>query len=770
MQQQQQQQMQMRAASVGLIGANTVNTNATNSANKKGINPSVQPLPPQKKSLFSFGRKKNDTPQPQQQQSQQSQNNANQLQQQQFDNQQQQPQSRTQKRLSTENKRLSRDLEKRLSADPTGFTLASKRASLEIKLQDGMIIVDEEDRNRLLRKSNAASNLSQQQSGQNLPLVSGNGRVITQVEPPQQLISGNYRVPVPGFGSAPPPQQRPPTGLVSNAAPAGVLPNNSFQGPPRQGSLAASNGAVSINLSQRPPPPIFNQQPPQSTMPGQQSRPYYGQGAQQQQPIGLAPSGGGMQLPAIPRSSPMMMDQLQSQTWLNGPDSQKSDQIVPAVSNGAIVISSIPPNGAPGAGIFAQQADAQGTAKPSQPGTIKEEEQFSSEEEGASGEEDSDDESVASFMTFDDETEDNTEYNAIVDYDMLDMIMGGSTDYDAPMPRVKHSRKVVFEQQVKAQSLVRVLNIGSGTSGEGGDTETDTELERDDDDEEDDDEDYDDEDEYDEDEDVWDESPPSPIVEVVSMLPLRANPLLLEEVPEITPRGVSLPAASLAPDDIMGGATPMQPLPLPPDVLLPPQEPLPSVVDSGSNTGFFAEITSPSSFGESPASSTLAAQLPSSTTAGSSQDSSRKKVRHVQLQTRGATMKHESVMTDLSGAEISGFSGGLSQTSGGENNAGGGLSEEEKERIVNMEEELQFLRAQNQALRDDITQIQVEGAARQYKLDEANAKYDRLSGQGAKKIKELLAEKEVMEVEMASLREQVVGLERLIEKWTTEDN
>ncbi|KAJ3394206.1 hypothetical protein HDU84_009526 [Entophlyctis sp. JEL0112] len=614
------------------------------------INQLGQLQPSQKKGLFAFGRKKED---PVLQVSVLGSHRQFTLSQPQSSIPPSQPQdmNRSQKRMSSDNKRSSVEkrlsgYEKRLSADPTGFA-TSKRASLELKLHDGMIIVDEEDRNRLLRKNSTSSQKDNQSQYARMPVSSASPN-----QTPSQLAKlQQYETmlqPSPQKQSQP--QLRPPTNLPRVQLNGSQTP--SFQGPPRQGSL--NNSTLIQRGSPQIPPQQYSQQSSQLLSGQPLGKPAFAQG-----PL------------MINRSSPIMTEQLQSHIWVNGSErTGKADQFDPIALNNDV---------RPGVEVSATEDD-----------------QFS---EVVDDESESDEESAGSFLSFDDETEDNTEYNAIVDYDLLDTIMGGSTDYDAPMPRASHSRKVVFNTLVKAQSLVRAGNDGDPAPNF--DPDTDTELEPGDDD-------ADDEDDEDE---VWNDSPPSPVVEVVNMLPLQIGPGVAAEIPpEITPRGVSLKLNNSS--------------------------------SSPSGTG-----TDPST-GNHQESSAIMQRIPETP-----------KKRHVQIQTRAAIMRHEFTMTDLSIGDIDETQ--LRQPSAQLD--GNGM-------MARVEEELQFLRSQNQMLQDTITQMQADAAEKQVRMEEATAKFERLSGQATKKIKELVADRKVLEIEIEGLKEQVTGLEALVEKWTLEDS
>ncbi|KAJ3069974.1 hypothetical protein HDU98_006967 [Podochytrium sp. JEL0797] len=770
--------------------------------------PKTQPqAPPPKRGLFGLGRRKDEAPPSQQQQ----------------------------KRLSVEKRQ---SIEKRLSNMNPDQPHVNKRASLEIKLHDGLIVVDEEERNRINKKAN-----QQQQQVFNHPIVNhfqhqsptraafGNSpagpmsqqqqqydprvqRPPTQPQYPQQHAFGG-NTGGPAFGGPQYQQRPPPPGMGMGVGPSapirpGMSPqpvgmgggpmagsggSMAFQGPPRQGSLnnVPAGQPQQQQQFQRPTPPgQFQQQQPiyaplmngpnapltpssstsgssfssqfpgmttastqQSSMPG--SRPLYNTpngtnpGGPPNQPQNqlLMPAG----LPSIPRQSPMMLDHLQSQTW----DSQKYNTTAPPLSQQQQ--QQPPPQ--------QQVAPTNMGMPPAKHPPVIPEEQFVPTNDADANEEyydddDSDDESAASFISFDEETEDNTEYNAIVDYDLLDVIMGGSTDYEAPMPRVSHGRKIVFNSMVKAQSFVRVLKDGEVGSGGVGDPDGATEMEEEE-----------EEEEYDDEESEVDESPPSPVVEVVSLVPLRPADLEGEPVqPEITPRGVSLKMAAgagggefVAADSVASVSPPVS------------VDPVESVVEVSTKSIGTGEVESPL---VDDAAMLLLPPAPSQ-----QPQPARKKVRHVLIQTRGATLKHQQTMTELTMAteSLDNEFNLLSELPGGSGGGGGGSSskpvtldsamvtdpEEVDPRIPELEAETVFLQAQNEALREQLGQMQAMEEARRVERQTEKDQFDRLSAAAMKKIQELMVERKMMEVEVDGLRRQVGGLEELVGRWTMDE-
>ncbi|KAI9342831.1 hypothetical protein BDR26DRAFT_858837 [Obelidium mucronatum] len=751
-----------------------------------------------------------------------------------------QPQVQMQMQMQppNENRQQKRhSVEKRMSLEAKRSSI-DKRASLEIKLHDGMIVVDEEERNRLQRKNTVTGVINHpqvqnhfQSPPRSVSSPTGGFMPVGFPQQPQQqqfdprMMRPPTQQPMqpmqPGNQFQRPMDMGPPQGM-QNVSPQfhqmgpGMInppvPGMPFQGPPRQGSLTSP----SQPQFQRPPPPqqigtsqqpqfptpsmMMNMPPPSpsQSFPGsnqfqpmmQGSRPMYSgsippplqnQSLQQQQtgpqPLGVPGQG----LPNIGRHSPMILDALQSQTWANGPDSNK-----PPPPNTYAPVAAPPPINNSTPLIPASSVGPTPPASLKHPATIQEEDsQFTPVNENDEYYDDDDDnESAGSFLSFDEETEDNTEYNAIVDYDLLDMIMGGSTDYDAPMPRATHERRVIFNQVVKAQSLVRVLKEGEIVSpaGAGGDPDGDTEFEETESEVEDEDDlEYVDESE----EEEYDESPPSPVMEVLNVLPLR--PADLEGAqeptppPEITPRGVSL---KMNPDGTVAQESSPQKIPAALAAVPPPQsksapqlDPASAVMAAAIPAAATATATAPIVTTASTATGTSSTEP--SPTSVSGDAPSRKKVRHVQIQTRGATMKTQQTMTDLtmasSAAEIT---ANLNEfPSGAETAKAAAVSDDSPEpppvvaedpRVKDLEAEKEFLQMQNTGLLELVARLEAEAAARQAEMEESHVKFDRLSGQAMKKIKELVAERKVLEVEMEGLRGQVSGLEGLLGKWTAE--
>ncbi|KAJ3260735.1 hypothetical protein HDU77_001199 [Chytriomyces hyalinus] len=763
------------------------------------------PQPPQKKSLFSFGKKKQDDHQ----------NHGSQP----FAQPQQiQPMGRpiADPQVTDVNRQKRMSMEKRLSMDQKRMSM-DKRGSLEIKLHDGMIIVDEEERKILARKYGSnPSNITTSPTGANVITHNQVQNHFPGGPPPRVLSSpqqqpGMMAPPMPGPGNFDP-RMRPPPGMSGppfnpnmqgspNSRPmplgSGPMPGG-FQGPPRTGSL---NSPPQFSQQyQRPPPPMINQKP--SPFMPQQQQQQQAYSMQQQQPLppqrlsymgnsvqgGTPPLNLGMPgsqpfrpLPSGPngppqplqlnlRHSPMLFDPLQplpsggDQRFV--PQQQpQPPQRMPLSSQGP------PPQSMPGSmktapfektpPIIQEEASQQQPQQPQQQQQdlqAQQQQQFTKVDDEDEEYYD-DDESVGSFISFDEVTEDNTEYNAIVDYDLLDAVMGGSTDYDALLPRVTHDRKVVFGALVKASTLVRVLADGELLQ-EGADPDGDTEFETEGDEE---DEDEDDEEEEDSD----DGRPESPMTEVVSMIPLR--PPDQEAAPEIMPRGVSL---KLTEGGVAGVGVPGEGLfasmatvgALPAEQFAQQQQYQVPAVAAAVAASKVDRESSP----QPPLEPEHESVLPGADA------TQRKKVRHVQIQTRGATMKTQTTLTEIFGLEQDldlGFTpddilGAIEAGGMDASMIPGGNSGVDSAQVEEMESELAFLREQAAALHQAMAAMQAEAAAKQTEAEEKQARFDKLSGQAMRKIKELVAERKVMEIEIDSLRGQVKGLDELVQKWT----
>ncbi|KAI8622099.1 hypothetical protein BC830DRAFT_1163166 [Chytriomyces sp. MP71] len=726
--------------------------------------PQPQPQPPVKKGLFGFGKKSQQISPatqpgliPSAQQS-----------------------TRT---LIQEPQVLDVNRQKRLSSDQRRISMEHKRGSLEIKLHDGMIVVDEEERKLLQRKygnggqSNIPTSPTNNSNNQNNNNVITHSQVHNHYQPPPRAMTSppgapsmvmqqgqqpnpnifdpRMRPPMsssPYGGQLPMQQQQGPynPNLRNQQSPMGGGPiPGGFQGPPRTGSL--NSPPLFSQQYQRPPQPMMKNMPPhlQQQQQQQQRLSYMGNniqgavtpansagppGTQPYRPLPVVPPQP-LQLPTF-RSSPLF-DPLQPTPAGNEPQQTSSQNVqqqqqpqkqqmpgstrLPEANN---MTPSIPEDG-PLPGARPSQMD---TTTPAD----DDEEYY-----------DDDDESVGSFISFDEATEDNTEYNAIVDYDLLDHIMGGSTDYDAPLQRVGHGRRVVFTPLVKASTLVRVLPDGqvlTPGADPDGDTEFETEGTEDEGDE--------DEDEYgDNEESEDDDRPESPMVEVVSMLPLR---LPDQDVPpEIAPRGVSLKMAEAVAGVSGGGEGGVEGVPN-------------SVVAAGRDSEAAPSPQPP-----------LDPEHDAPDAAGIAAGGERKKVRHVQIQTRGATVKHQTTLTEIFGLEEE-LDMGFTAEDIREAIAAGGVDANaipgavDPAAVSELEAEVGFLREQAAALQTAMAQMQAEAAARQAEAEEKQAKFDKLSGQAMRKIKELVAERKVMEVEIESLRNQVKGLDELVQKWTVE--
>ncbi|KAJ3073392.1 hypothetical protein HK102_006013 [Quaeritorhiza haematococci] len=135
----------------------------------------------------------------------------------------------------------------------------------------------------------------------------------------------------------------------------------------------------------------------------------------------------------------------------------------------------------------------------------------------------------------------------------------------------------------------------------------------------------------------------------------------------------------------------------------------------------------------------------------------RKKVRHVQIQTRGAMMRDANIQTDTPSTPPT--------TNMGDDDSN---DEQEAARVRQTQE----LLIRNQTLESEVSRLAeaLEASERErermtYTVEENKAKFDRLSAQAYKKLKELLTERKIMEIEISSLRAQLEALELQNRTW-----
>ncbi|KAI8927920.1 hypothetical protein BC831DRAFT_450965 [Entophlyctis helioformis] len=135
----------------------------------------------------------------------------------------------------------------------------------------------------------------------------------------------------------------------------------------------------------------------------------------------------------------------------------------------------------------------------------------------------------------------------------------------------------------------------------------------------------------------------------------------------------------------------------------------------------------------------------------------KKRVRHVQIQTRGAMLKEITTQTEAE------------QTHSG-------VDAETLNRIAMLEAELADTRDRNVALTHKLDQTQEELASSLVSKDrliqimeENKHKFDKLSAQAYKKIKELLTDRQILEIEVKSLKAQLESLEVQYQEWADAD-
>lgn len=97
-------------------------------------------------------------------------------------------------------------------------------------------------------------------------------------------------------------------------------------------------------------------------------------------------------------------------------------------------------------------------------------------------------------------------------------------------------------------------------------------------------------------------------------------------------------------------------------------------------------------------------------------------------------------------------------------------SAEKDELIRKLEASLNESRMVNEALEQEVQAHRSEKETREIEMQEALSKFDRLSAQAFSKIKELLSERKIMEVEIEALKGQVERLETVFGGWVGENS
>jgi hypothetical protein len=388
--------------------------------------------------------------------------------------------------------------------------------------------------------------------------------------------------------------------------------------------------------------------------------------------------------------------------------------------------------------------------------------------------EDDDDDDVIFDDFMDEEVRDNTMKNAIVDTKIINATTGG--DPDAPMPRVTHKRNVNFSSKVKEVVLYSLVDEygreieGSMSSGD----------------------------------DSYDEDAAPQMYELISDLPLKPEAPMGREPPVIGARGASLahlankngggsptppataseskgplehnqsvqptetvhqlqdppqsemtytvsskstePAAStqstVPQNNLSSSLTPKQPS-MPSADTLPTPDPR---TESGTS---LAMQTTPAAEASSAALSTTAT---SSTPGASSTEPPRprRKVRHVQIQTRGATMKHQLIQYEA--PEGSPGEAPSTATANVETTRG---DDEMEGKIKQLRSQIEAIKASNQLLFDKVEGLEESKRVKEDDIVQKMQNFNRLSAQATKKIKELLADRQVLEKAIGDLRVQV---------------
>ncbi|KAJ3045262.1 hypothetical protein HDV00_011134 [Rhizophlyctis rosea] len=155
---------------------------------------------------------------------------------------------------------------------------------------------------------------------------------------------------------------------------------------------------------------------------------------------------------------------------------------------------------------------------------------------------------------------------------------------------------------------------------------------------------------------------------------------------------------------------------------------------------------------------------------GSSAPRTRKKVRHVQIQTKGVATRDGDCQTSahlLPTAPTPLPITDPSSDSAMEEalRAAEAEATQLRTQTAHMHAENAALLSELASLRDGLAVAQEEREKLQWAMEDNKGKFDRLSAQAYKKIKELLVERQVMEIEIASLRGQLDSLEVQQRAW-----
>ncbi|KAJ1534229.1 hypothetical protein HK096_004140 [Nowakowskiella sp. JEL0078] len=157
----------------------------------------------------------------------------------------------------------------------------------------------------------------------------------------------------------------------------------------------------------------------------------------------------------------------------------------------------------------------------------------------------------------------------------------------------------------------------------------------------------------------------------------------------------------------------------------------------------------------------------------------RKKVRHVQIQTRGPPLREIQIQTDPVTFSLPSVNTTVASTPPPISERERTLESENtklSEQCSTLSSQLTDLQTDRQAmlqeldnLRENLRVMSSEKEQMAWKLEDDKNKFDKLSQQALKKIRELLNERQVMEVEIDGLRGQVDAFEEQYRDWDEEE-
>ncbi|KAJ1547850.1 hypothetical protein HK096_010433 [Nowakowskiella sp. JEL0078] len=157
----------------------------------------------------------------------------------------------------------------------------------------------------------------------------------------------------------------------------------------------------------------------------------------------------------------------------------------------------------------------------------------------------------------------------------------------------------------------------------------------------------------------------------------------------------------------------------------------------------------------------------------------RKKVRHVQIQTRGPPLREIQIQTDpvifslpSANTNVTSTPPPISERERTLESENTKLSEQcstLSSQLTDLQSDRQAMLQELENMRENLRVLSSEKEQMSWKLEDDKNKFDKLSQQALKKIRELLNERQVMEVEIDGLRGQVDAFEEQYRDWEEED-